>query len=266
MPATPYVPGVIGVGTLAGTPVWFATTAGMAPGDGSMAEHAIVTAQDVVELPPGVDPIVMAALGNSALAAHEALLSTGDLAAGETVIVLGAGGVVGQAAIQLARLSGAARVVGAARSAAGRERARAAGADEVVALDTDDVEELTARLSGAAGEVDLVLDPIYGAPAAAAARCLRAGGRLVNLGGSAAEHAPIASSLLRSKSLRVLGYTNNALTPERRATAVAAMAGYAAAGQLSVAHEVIPLADAPDAWVRQAEGRTTGRIVLQLRT
>ena len=133
----------------------------------------------------------MAALGLSAIAAYMALTWRGELAPGETVVVLGAGGVVGQAAVQLARLYGAARVVAAARSHDGQQRALAAGADAVVALDTDDVAELAARLGAAVdGPVDLVLDPLYGVPAAAAAKCLRPGGRLVNLGGSASEHAP----------------------------------------------------------------------------
>ncbi len=192
-----------------------------------------------------------------------ALTWRGELAPGETVVVLGAGGVVGQAAVQLARLHGAARVVAAARSHDGQQRALAAGADEVVALDTDDVAELAARLGAAVdGPVDLVLDPLYGVPAAAAAKCLRPGGRLVNLGGSASEHAPLDSSTIRSRSLRVLGYTNNELTREQKAAAMTAIAQHAADGQLTVAHEVVALEDAPDAWVRQAEGRTTGRLVL----
>jgi NADPH:quinone reductase len=183
--------------------------------------------------------------------------------------VLGAGGVVGQAAIQLARLYGAARVVGAARSHDGQQRALAAGADAVVALDTGSMDpagsvvELADRMGGAAdGPVDLVLDPLFGVPAAAAARCLRPGGRLVNLGSSADEHCPLDSSTIRSRSLRVLGYTNNELTPAQKAEAMGAIAQHAADGHLSVAHEVVPLEDAPAAWQRQAAGLTTGRLVL----
>jgi NADPH2:quinone reductase len=61
-PATPYVPGVQGVGELPdGTAVWFATTAGMRPGDGSMAEYALVRPADTVALPDGVDHRLIAA-------------------------------------------------------------------------------------------------------------------------------------------------------------------------------------------------------------
>ena len=139
VPRTPYVPGVQGVGTVDGAAVWFPMSAGMAPGDGSMAEAAAVPSADLVTLPAGAEPTEIAALGLSAIAAHMALTWRGELAPGETVVVLGAGGVVGQAAVQLARLNGAERVVAAARSHEGQQRALAAGADAVVALDTDDV-------------------------------------------------------------------------------------------------------------------------------
>ncbi|WP_431917622.1 quinone oxidoreductase family protein [Nonomuraea jabiensis] len=264
-PAVPYVPGVQGVGTVEDKAVWFPTTAGMAPGDGSMAGLAAVRPEDLVELPAGADPYAVAALGLSAVAAHMALTWRGELAPGEQVVVLGAGGVVGQAAVQLARLAGARRVVAAARSPEGRERARRAGADAVVELGTQDVAGLAARLSAACdGPVDLVLDPLFGAPAAAAARTLRPGGRLVNLGGSASETCPLDSSTLRGRSLRLLGYTNNELTREQRAQAITLIAGHAARGRLSVAHEVVPLEEAGPAWQRQAAGTAGGRIVLRV--
>ncbi|WP_230415554.1 quinone oxidoreductase family protein [Micromonospora tarapacensis] len=265
-PATPYVPGVQGVGHLDdGTPVWFATGAGMRPGDGSMAEHCVVPYADVVALPDGVDTLV-AALGLSAVAALMALTWRGELSPGEQVVVLGAGGVVGQAAVQLARLRGARRVVAAARSTAAQERARVLGADAVVALaDTDTVDDLAARLTAACdGPADLVLDPLFGVPAAAALRTLAPYGRLVNLGSSAGEQAPFDSATLRSRSLRILGYTNNELDPVQRARAIREIADHVAAGRLAATHETVPLADVADAWTRQATGRAAGRIVLTM--
>ncbi|MGW6443364.1 quinone oxidoreductase family protein [Lentzea sp. NPDC055074] len=246
VPATPYVPGVQGIGTVDGRMVWFPTSAGMASGDGSMAVKALARPEDLVFL-PDVDPVVMAALGLSAVAAHRALES---LAPGETVVVLGCG-AVGQSAIQLARLAGAGRVVAAARSAEGRDRAVRAGADVVVAL-----EDVAQAAQGA----DLLVDPLFGPPAAAAAQALRPGGRWVNLGGSAGETSPITSSTLRSRSLRLTGYTNNELTPQQRADAISVIARHAAAGALTVDHEVVPLADVAEAWHRT----THGRVVLSM--
>lgn len=255
-PATPYVPGVQGIGTIGGRAVWFPTTAGMAGGDGSMAEKALVRQEDLVFLPDDVPPVAMAALGLSAVAAHMALTWRGELKPGECVIVLGCG-AVGQAAIQLARAAGAGRVVAAARSEKGRERAVRAGADTVIALDTDD-------LAGQfrAESADLLLDPLFGPPAAAAAQALRPGGRWVNLGGSAGETCPVTSSTLRSRSLRLSGYSNNELSPQQRAEAVSTVAHLAAQDRLSVDHEVVPLTDVTDAWQRQAGGTTRGRVVL----
>lgn len=262
-PRTPYVPGVQGVGLVDDHPVWFPTPAGMAPGDGSMAEVVAVPSAAPVELPDGIDPVAFAALGLSAVAAYQALTACGSLAEGEQVIVLGAGGVVGQAAVRLARLHGARRVVAGARSPAAQARATRAGADAVVPLDTDDVPALAARLAEAAdGPADLVIDPLFGPPAAAAARVLRPRGRLVHLGGSAGETSPLDSATIRSRSLRVLGYTNNELTPEQRAAAIRVVAEHAAAGRLAAEHEALPLADIAAGWRRQAEGAAGGRVVL----
>lgn len=258
VPATPYVPGVQGVGTVeagpipAGTTVWFATTAGMQPGDGSMRAVVVAGVSDVVELPAGADPVPIAALGLSAVAAWSALTGPGELSTGDRVLVLGAGGVVGQAGIQLARSAGAARVVAAARSAADLDRARRLGADAAVAIEPgDDVDTLAARLIAAAGgPVDLVLDPLFGLPAAAALRTLRAGGRLVNLGSSAGETAPIDSSTVRSRQLQIRGYTNNALPVEQRRAALTHVATEVLRGRLTADHDRVPLADVARVWDR----------------
>ncbi|MFD0517658.1 quinone oxidoreductase family protein [Paractinoplanes durhamensis] len=220
---------------------------------------------DVVPLPRGVPLPLIAALGLSAVAAHSALTRTGGLTPGETVIVLGAGGVVGQAAIQLARLSGAGRVVAVCRSAQAQDRAVRLGADAAVPLlPDDDPMSLADRLRDASGPADLVLDPVFGVPAAAALRVLRPGGRLVNLGSSASPTAPIDSATLRSGSLHVHGYTNNALSTAQRAESLTEVAEHAAAGRLTVDHEVVQFATVAEAWARQAAGDTDGRIVLVL--
>jgi NADPH:quinone reductase-like Zn-dependent oxidoreductase len=126
-----------------------------------------------------------------------------------------------------------------------------------------DVATLAAGMAAAAdGPVDLVVDPLFGAPAAAALRTLRPGGVLVNLGGSAGDVAPIESSTLRSGSLTILGYTNNALTNEQRAEAVRVIADHVRAGRLTVDYEAVPLSGATGAWIRQAQARADRRIVL----
>ncbi|HXV92411.1 MAG TPA: zinc-binding dehydrogenase, partial [Pseudonocardia sp.] len=130
----------------------------------------------------------------------------------------------------------------------------AAGAD--TAGGAHAVAALAERMREAAGgPVDLVLDPLFGVPAAAALRTLRPGGRLVNLGSSAGETAPIDSATLRSRSLRVLGYTNNELTSEQRRDALTRVVAEAVAGRLTVEHENVPLTEVSAAWNRTSGGR-----------
>ncbi len=268
-PEVPYVPGVQGVGVVessgtlpVGSRVWFASSAGMAPGDGSLAELAVVPDGDVVAFDAEVDDAAVAALGLSAVAAWMALTWRGRFQAGERVLVLGAGGAVGQTAVAAARLLGAGRVVAVCRSEDARARAATIGADAVVPM-VDDVEALTAALADACeGAADVVVDPVFGTAATAASRVLAEGGRLVNLGGASGDEATFSSALLRSRSAEVLGYTNNSLTTEQRKTAVLAVVEHAAAGRIGVAHHTRPLSEAAEAWREIASGEQAGRVVL----
>jgi NADPH:quinone reductase-like Zn-dependent oxidoreductase len=261
VPAVPYVPGVQGVGVVErsaafapGTRVWFSSSAGMAPGDGGLAELCAVPDGDVVPLSAAVPDAGVAALGTSAVAAWMALTARARVRPGEKVVVLGAGGAVGQVALGAARLLGAARTVAVCRSEAAVERARRAGADEVVPL-TDDADALAAALSAALdGTADVVVDPVFGVAATAACRVLGPGGRLVNLGGASGDLAQFSSAVLRSRSIDLLGYTNAALTPRQRAEALTSVVAHAARGALGVDHAVLPLAEVTEGWRRTAEG------------
>jgi len=268
-PATPYVPGVQGVGVVETSDVhpedarvFFSTNAGMVPGDGSLAERCLVRDDDVMVIEHDVADVPLAALGMSGVAAWMCLTARARLVPGERVLVLGGGGAVGQAAVGAAKVLGAGRVVAVARSLEARERARRAGADEVLEL-TGDVDELTARLRDAVGgSVDVVVDPVFGVAATAASRVLAERGRLVNLGGSSGDVAEFSSAVLRSRTAEILGYTNATLTPDERRAAMTAVIEHAAAGRLAVAHEAVPLADVNSAWRRQAEGKAGVRLVL----
>jgi NADPH:quinone reductase-like Zn-dependent oxidoreductase len=256
-PALPYVPGTQGVGVIeeadtlpAGQRVWFSGSAGMAPGDGTMAEYYVAQESAIVELPDSVSDDLVAALGLSAIAAWMALTWRGGLQAGEHVLVLGASGTVGQVGIQVARLRGAGRVIGACRDAQGRQRATELGADAVVDL-TGDAPEIASRIAEASGgRLDLVLDPVWGQPAEAAMRVLSPHGRLVNLGSGAGQQANLSSATLRGDELSVLGYTNNGLSPEQKAAALAEILGHAAHGRIDTDRETLPLADVDTGWAR----------------
>ena len=253
----PYVPGVQGVGVVAasddyvpGTRVWFATDAGMKPADGSLAEWAAVPAADLVPITTDVADEEVAAIGTSGIAGWMAVTARAQLQPGERVLILGAGGAVGQVALAVARDRGAETTVAVCRSPAATERARLAGADAVVTTQPDETrDELAGRLIEAAGGyVDVVIDPVFGEPAAAALLALGPGGRLVNLGGSAGDLAEFSSAVLRGRSISVLGYTNNAISAEQRADALTEVLRLAERRALSVDHRVLSLAEIRTAW------------------
>src|SRR5262245_7944546 len=257
-PSLPYVPGTQGVGVIeqadtlqTGQRVWFSGNAGMAPGDGTMAEYYVADEGAIVAVPDSVSDDLVAALGLSAIAAWMALTWRGGLQPGEHVLVLGASGTVGQVGIQVARLHGAGRVIAACRDAHGRQRASELGADVAVDLSGDDPAGIASRLTEAsAGRIDLVLDPVWGIPAEAATRALSPGGRLVNLGSAGGPQANLSSATLRSGELSVLGYTNNGLSPEQKAAALGEILGHATQGRIDTDRETLPLADIGEAWAR----------------
>ena len=167
-----------------GIRVWFATSAGMAPGDGSLGERCLVADEDLVPVTADLPDVPIAALGLSAVAAWMSLTWRARFSPGECVVVLGAGGAVGQVAVGAAKLLGASRVVAVCRPGPSEERARRAGADDVVAS-RDDVDQLARDITrSAGGDVDVVIDPVFGKAATAGSRTLGQGGRLVNLGGA----------------------------------------------------------------------------------
>ncbi len=253
LPDTPYVAGREGVGTVVegsqlrpGTRVRFEIPSP----PGAFAELARVDEEAAIELPDGVDEALAAGLGIAGLAGWLAVEWRARLEPGETVLVLGASGVVGQVALQAARIAGAGRIVAAARSEAGLARARELGAHEAVQLDGDGLAERLSEACG--GRLDVVIDPLWGAPVVAAMRAASANARIVHLGQSAGPEATVPSSLVRGKLLSILGHSTHGVPRDVRRRAYTTMAEHAARGELVLDVERVPLSQAPDAWRRQA--------------
>lgn len=266
VPVTPYVPGGQGVGVVessdahpVGARVWFYATAGMQPGDGSHAELCAVPDDDVVPIEAVVPDELAAAFGLSGVAAWMALSWRARLQSRERVLILGGGGAVGQVGIGVARVLGASKVVALAR-AGSVPRAETAGADVVVPLEGE-VDLVTAALAEH-GPFDVVLDPVFGIASTAASRNLAEHGRLVNLGGAASDQATYSSSVIRSRTASVLGYTNNALTSGQRLEAITAVLGHAAAGRIRMQYDVRPLAEVEEVWTTHLAGEAEARCVL----
>ncbi|HEX4760365.1 MAG TPA: zinc-binding dehydrogenase [Thermoleophilaceae bacterium] len=252
-PPTPYVPGREGVGRVLESDSFDHGARVYGAGLGFMAERCATSDDNVVPLPEegAVDDALASCFGVAGLAAWLALEWRGDLREGETVLVLGASGAVGAIAVQAAKLLGAGRVVAAARSDKGLERAGELGADATVKL--GEREDLANAFQEAAdGQLDLTIDPLWGDPAVAAIKATSFGGRLVQLGQSASTEATIPSGAVRTKLLSILGHTNMAAPAEVRNHAYLRMIRHAGAGELTVEYEVMPLAKVREAWELQA--------------
>jgi NADPH:quinone reductase-like Zn-dependent oxidoreductase len=248
-PPLPSVPGKEGVGTLDGRRIYFGAT--VQP-FGSMAERALIDPVNTFDVPDAVDDGLAVAIGIAGLAGWLPLSWRAKLKPGEHVLVLGASGVVGQVAVQAARLLGAGRVVAAARSDEGLRRTRELGADAAVSLEADPDSLPDAFVEAAEARIDVVVDPVWSEPAVAAMKSAGKWARFVQLGQSAGAEATIASADVRGKSLTIMGHTNFGLPREVRAEAYADMARHAAAGDLRIEVEKIPLDKVEEAWERQA--------------
>ena len=244
-PKAPYVPGVEGVGrTSDGRRVWFETGAGFL-GDGSMAERAATAEDRAIEITEDIPDPLAACFGVAGIAAWVPLQHRAKLQEGETVLVLGATGVVGQIAVQAAKLLGAKRVV-----AAGRDEAKLAE------LDADATVKLPATkdelMEAAEGLIDVVIDPVWGEHAPVATEAMNVNGRLVTLGQSAGQQATLDAGVVRGKALQILGHSNATAPPEWKREALTTMCEHAAAGRLNVEYEESPLDRVAEAWERQA--------------
>jgi len=249
-PPLPYVPGGEGIGhPRSGVPadrVYFRA----APPNGALAERAVANGQ-TVPLPEQVSDGVAAALGTPGIAAYLAITRRAQLQPGETVLVLGASGVLGSIAVQVAKLIGAGRVIAAARDDRALARAKDLGADATV--DLKQIEGLTERIREASrGQLQVVIDPIWGAAAVAALEAMSPLGRFVQLGQAAGPEATVKSATVRGRYLSILGYGSFLVPWEEQVVAYRRLVEYAAAGKIKVEVEVLPLEAAPDAWKRQA--------------
>ena len=255
-PQPPYVPGLEGAGTVIesdryapGTRVRFESPA--LPGfgaRGTLVERAAVPEESLAELPDDVDDDAAASVGVVGITALLALERAAPID-GARVLVLGATGAVGQMAVQLARAMSAARVVGTGRRAERLERARELGADEVVELGGENPAEAFERAAG--GELDVVVDALWGEPAMAALTAIATEGRLVNVGQSAGADVRIPLESVRNRQGAIHAISSGWTELDRKAAAYGRLLEHLRAGRLVVDREVVPLDEVGAAWERQ---------------
>ncbi|HXV94273.1 MAG TPA: NADPH:quinone oxidoreductase family protein [Pseudonocardia sp.] len=268
-PELPFVPGSEVAGVVRSAPEGASVRPGdrvaAFPGLGGFAEVVTAPPTAVFPLPDEVSFEAGAALPMNYLTVHFALTRRGGLRAGETVLVHGAAGGVGTAAVQLARALDA-RVLAVTSSPEKGEVARAAGAHEVVPADgfLARVEELT----GGAG-VDMVVDPVGGDRFTDSLRSLAPEGRLLVIGFTGGEIPTVRVNRLLLNNIAVVGVGWGAFwtrRPEYLQEQWAELLPLLREGRIDpVLGSVHPLGEAAAAITELDERRATGKVLLAVR-
>ncbi len=172
-------------------------------GWGSCAEQVAVPAYNILPMPDAMDFATAAAFSMTYGTAIHALKQRGALQAGETLLVLGASGGVGLAAVEIGKAMGA-RVIAAASSAEKLEVARQAGADELINYQTEDVRERLKALTKGQG-VDVIIDPVGGDLFETVFRSIAWNGRMLVIGFASGTIPSLPANLALLKGAAVIG-------------------------------------------------------------
>jgi NADPH:quinone reductase-like Zn-dependent oxidoreductase len=256
----PVISGTDGVGNLAdGTRVFFG---GPRRPFGAMAERTVVPTAFCFPVPNTLDDATAAALPNPGVSALLSLSHRAKLAKGEKVLILGATGVTGKLAVQIAKRLDAGRVIAAGRNPEALQKLRELGADSIIQLGqpNDDLQKAFAREAGEAG-FNVVIDYVWGPPTevllSAIARpefaVVNSETRLVQVGESAGPTIALPAAVLRSTALTILGTAGIPSRDVLRA-AMQQILEWAAAGTLRIETDQVPLADIEQAWTRAERG------------
>ena len=242
-------------------PVVGDSVAALLTGFGGFTSHAVLPAPAVVAVPDGVSPAVAATAIENYCTLVFAVTRRVPVRPGEWVVVLGAGGGIGLAAVDVARGLGA-RVLAVASTPDKRDAATAAGAE--AAIDYADLKDRIREVTG--GGADVVIDPVGGQSAEAALRALGTGGRFCVLGFAAGEipRLPANIVLLRNRSVIGVDWGDWARADGDAARElVGDVLGRIARGELHPPRpRELALDDAADALARLAGRAVTGKIAL----
>ena len=242
---------------------------------GGFAEEACATEHTVYKLPDDIDTGSALHLGISYGTAYGGLVWRASVQPGETLLVLGASGAVGLAAVELGKALGA-RVIGAAGGPAKCAQARAHGADVTIDYSKEDLREAVRAATQGRG-VECVFDPVGGEHFDAALRSLALEGRLVSIGFASGTIPQIPANVLLVKSISVLGFNfgtyvgwspgdGRELHEPRVRAAYQKIFTWASIGRLSpVLAETFPLERYVDAQDAVMSRRALGKVALKLR-
>jgi NADPH2:quinone reductase len=268
-PPLPFSPGVEMSGVIVETG---AEVKGFLPGDrviaiagwGGFAEKCAADADRLTPLPEGMDFVAGAAFLYTHETSLHALKDRGGLCAGETLLVLGAAGGVGLAAVEIGKCMGA-RVIAAASSEAKLALCRQKGADEAINYATENLRERIRELTGETG-VDVVYDPVGGPYTETALRATAWRGRLLVVGFAAGGIPKVPVNLALLKERAIVGvYWGESVRRDPGShlqNSRQLMEWFASGMVTSTVSETVPLRDAPAAMKRMAERKVQGKLVI----
>ncbi|MGW5689197.1 zinc-binding dehydrogenase [Nonomuraea sp. NPDC003754] len=219
---------------------------------GTFAERTLIDPRRSVILPDGIDPVRIAAAMNPAMSSWVALRRRVDFHAGRRVLVLGATGNAGRMAVQIAKLLGADQVIAAGRDTTRLKALTALGADETITFDQ----------IGHADDVDVVIDYVWGEPAAGAmipmltARADRTAPLTwIQIGSIAGPTAPIPSAALRSARVQIVGSGIGSVPARDFLAELPELASAVTAGAIDVRARAVPLVQVAQAWTAETDDR-----------
>lgn len=232
---------------------------------GAFADEVVVSASSLARTPDGVDDTVAAAFGVAYRTAYHVLRSVAVVQPGDELIVLGAGGGVGSAAVQLGALLGA-TVTAVASSPEKLELAKSCGATRLINHRAGDLRQ--ALREALPDGADVVVDPVGGALSEPALRAVHWGGRFVTVGFASGTIPRIPLNLVLLKGVHVLGFQFRDFATHMAADMArndAELLEVLASGQARpVIGATFDLAETAAALQHVADGRAVGKVVLQV--
>ena len=234
------------------------------PGVGGFATHAVVPAAQCLPLPAGFSHVDAAAFVMIYATSHHALVDRAQLKAGETVLVLGAAGGVGTAAIQIAKNLGA-RVIAAASSDSKCALCRSIGADETINYSQQNLREALKALTGGKGP-EVIYDPVGGDLAEPAFRSIAWRGRYLVVGFASGTIPSLPLNLVLLRGASVVGVSLGECAkrePQVYAKMMAELVDWYLQGKIKpVIDRTLPMTELPAAYAHMGARSVRGKLVL----
>jgi len=234
------------------------------PNYGGFAQESVIPSENVMRLPRELEFDTAAALLVTYGTSYHALFDRGTLVADETVLVLGAAGGVGIAAVQLAKAAGA-TVIAAASTQEKLDFCIQHGADHVINYSTEDIRARIKEITGGKG-VDIAFDPVGGDYAELAIRSLAWGGRFLVIGFTAGSIPKIPLNLPLLKGASIVGVYWGAFSqkwPQRDKANFDKMIEWLESGKINpVIHQKYPLAQTPKALQDILDRNVMGKLII----